>query len=182
MKKFLYNLRIKILDRLIDKVQDKSPDQINNTNNIPVDSENAVIAWDKVTKLSEELNGSDWDFPIYTDTTKLLPGFIVYVVGKRAPTKEKPYVTYKPEPRVVSSIHDSGVNGGTVFFTYTHQIVKQPCFSNKKEIDFQVIAEEDTINSPLTKGHAEYICKLLNLQSKRLYEKQLVKFNNEHQK
>lgn len=180
MKKFLYNL--KRLNYLLNKLQNKTPEQTPDVNDVPVNTEDAVIAWDKVTKLSEELNDSRWDFPIYTDTTKLLPGFIVYVVGKRAPTQEKPYVTYKPEPRVVSSIHDSGVNGGTVFFTYTHQIVKQPSFNNKNEINFQVIAEEDAINSPLTKGHAEYICKLLNLQSKRLYEKKLAKFNSEHQK
>ena len=119
---------------------------------------------------------------MYTDTTKLLPGFIVYVVGKREPTKDKPYITYKPEPRVIASIHDSGVNGGTVFFTYSHRVVK-PQSITKNETDFQVIAEEDVIYSPLTKGHAEYICKLLNLQSKRLYEKNLLKIKNkENQK
>ncbi len=182
MKKFLYNLRINMLNRLLAKIQKDAPNQQDFENVIPDNSENAVIAWDKVTKLSEELNDSRWNFPIYTDTTKLLPGFIVYVVGKRAPTAEKPYVTYKPEPRVVSSIHDSGVNGGTVFFTYTHQVVKQMSFNNKNEPEFEIVSEEDVINSPLTKGHAEYICNLLNLQSKRLYEKQLAKMNKTRQK
>lgn len=137
-----------------------------------------IIAWDKVTKLSEELNDCNWDFTLYFDTTKLVPGFIVYVVGTRPPTTEKPYVTYKPEPRVIFSIHDSGVNGGTVFFTYSHRIEK-PQSITKGEKDFQVVSEVDIIYSPLTKEHAERICKLLNLQSKRLFEKNLLKIKEQ---
>ena len=149
--------------------------------NQEITEQNSVIAWDKVTKLSEELNDAAWKFPVYADTTKLLPGYIVYIIGKRPPTAEKPYVTYKPEPRVVSSIHDSGVNGGTTFFTFSHRIVK-PQSITKGEKDFQVVAEEDVIYSPLTKGHAEYICRLLNLQSKRLWEKNLLKITNQQNK
>lgn len=142
--------------------------------------EESIAAWEKVTKLSEDLNDAPWawNFSMYIDTTKLCPGVIVYVIGKRPPTDEKPYVTYKPEPRVVSSIHDSGVNGGTVFFTYTHQIEK-PQSITKGEKDFKVVSEEDVIYSPLTKGHAEYICKLFNLQSKRLYDKHLLKIQKQ---
>ena len=172
MKKWLYTLKIKWFNNLFKQIQ--KYEQTNKLPDAPVVPENSVIEWDKVTKLTEDLNDGNWNFPIYTDTTKLLPGFIVYVVGKRAPTAEKPYVTYKPEPRVVSSIHDSGVNGGTVFFTFTHEVIK-PVSMKKDKNDFQIVSEEDVINSPLTKGHAEYICNLLNLQSKRLYEKQLAK-------
>ena len=171
----LQKLRIKrfnCLSRKLDKILQKI-----GLENIPVDESGAVIAWDKITKISEDLNNLKWDFTLYMDTTKLLPGFIVYVIGKRPPTAEKPYITYKPEPRVVSSIHDSGINGGTVFFTYSHRIEK-PQSITKSETDFTVVSEEDVIYSPLTKGHAEYICKLLNLQSKRLYEKNLLKIQN----
>lgn len=176
MKKWLYTLKIKWFNNLFKQIQ--KYEQTNKSPDAPVAPENSVIEWDKVTKLTEDLNDGNWNFPIYTDTTKLLPGFIVYVVGKRAPTAEKPYVTYKPEPRVVSSIHDSGVNGGTVFFTFTHEVTK-PVSMKKDKNDFQIVSEEDVINSPLTKGHAEYICNLLNLQSKRLYEKQLAKIKNQ---
>ena len=171
----LQKLRIKrfnYLSRKLDKILQKI-----GLENISENESEAVIDWDKITKISEELNKVKWDFTLYMDTTKLLPGFIVYVIGKRPPTAEKPYITYKPEPRVVSSIHDSGINGGTVFFTYSHRIEK-PQSITKSETDFTVVSEEDVIYSPLTKGHAEYICKLLNLQSKRLYEKNLLKIQN----
>ena len=72
-------------------------------------------------------------------------------------------------------------SGGTTFFTFSHRIVK-PQSITKGEKDFQVISEEDVIYSPLTKAHAEYICKLLNLQSKRLYEKNLLKITNQQNK
>ena len=172
----LYKLRVKRfkclsykLDKLLQKIGlENIPDAE------PGEDGNNVIAWDKITKISEDLNNLRWDFTLYTDTTKLLPGFIVYIIGKREPTKDKPYVTYKPEPRVIASIHDSGVNGGTVFFTYSHEVIK-PQSITKSDKDFQIISEDDVIYSPLTKGHAEYICRLLNLQSKRLYEKNLLK-------
>lgn len=176
----LDKLRLKRFERLSRKLYESHQDIA--LENIPdMDPEagvDSVIVWDKVTKISEELNNCSWDFNIYADTTKLLPGFIVYVIGKRTPNKEIPYITYKPEPRVITSIHDSGVNGGTVFFTYSHQVVK-PQSITKGEKDFQVVSDEDVIYSPLTKGHAEYICKLLNLQSKRLYEKNLLKITNQ---
>lgn len=170
--------RIERLEQKLAKISEAEDNQENILDFVPGTEGQNIVAWDKVTKISEELNNCSWDFNIYVDTTKLLPGFIVYVIGKRTPNKEIPYITYKPEPRVITSIHDSGVNGGTVFFTYSHQVVK-PQSITKSETDFQVIAEEDVIYSPLTKGHAEYICKLLNLQSKRLYEKNLLKITNQ---
>lgn len=166
----LKNRRARRLEQELNKL-------LESTENIADVQHASVITWDKVTKLSEELNDAAWNFPVYADTTKLLPGYIVYIIGQRQPTKEKPYVTYKPEPRVVSSIHDSGVNGGTTFFTFSHRIEK-PQSITKSETDFQIVSEEDIIYSPLTKAHAEYICKLLNLQSKRLYEKNLLKIIN----
>ena len=169
----LQKLKMKRAERLEQKLN-KLLENIDSPEEVSDTKQSSIVVWDNVTKLSEELNNSDWDFPVYVDTTKLLPGFIVYVIGKRPPTEGKPYITYKPEPRVVSSIHDSGVNGGTVFFTYSHRIEKAQSIT-KGEKDFQVTAEEDVIYSPLTKAHAEYICRLLNLQSKRLYEKNLLK-------
>ena len=177
----IQKLRVKRLNRLIRKLSDVNQTK-KEIDNIPESKPgleaNNMIAWDKITKISETLNDSRWEFDLYTDTTKLLPGFIVYIVGKRAPTKETPYVTYKPEPRVIVSIHDSGVNGGTMFFTYSHNVERAPVFAKGNQ-EFQITSEEDTIYSPLTHGHAEYICKLLNLQSKRLYEKQLLKISNQ---
>ena len=142
----------------------------------PLSEEECIAAWNNVTKLSEDLNEAPWawNFTLYNDTTQLVPGMIVYVVGKRAPTAEKPYITYKPEPRVISSIHDSGVNGGTVFFTYSHRIEKPQSYT-RGNLDFTVVSDEQEILSPLTYKHAEFICRLLNLQSKRLYDKNLLK-------
>ena len=176
----LYKLRLNRFNRLSRKLFEaqQKMELESVPENEPGTDGNNIIAWDKITKISEDLNNLPWDFTLYTDTTKLLPGFIVYIVGKREPTKEKPYVTYKPEPRVITSIHDSGVNGGTVFFTYSHSVIK-PQSITKGEKDFQIISEDGVIYSPLTKGHAEYICKLLNLQSKRLYEKDLLKIVNQ---
>ena len=153
----------------------------------PLSEEECITAWNNVTKLSEDLNEAPWawNFTLYNDTTQLVPGMIVYVVGKRAPTDGKPYITYKPEPRVISSIHDSGVNGGTVFFTYSHRIEKPQSYT-RGNLDFTVVSDEQEILSPLTYKHAEFICRLLNLQSKRLYDKHLLKMQqqlqNEQQK
>ena len=176
--------KIKRLEQKLDKLYEKKDQQQYEEDFVPESSElsanECIDAWDKVTKLTEDLNNARWawNFAMYIDTTKLSPGVIVYVIGKRQPTDKKPYVTYKPEPRVVSSIHDSGVNGGTVFFTYTHKIEK-PQSITKSEKDFYIVSDEDVIYSPLTKDHAEYICKLLNLQSKRLYEKHLLKIQQQ---
>ena len=169
LQRKLKKLRAKDNDaeETIDDIQETDPS---------LDAEN-IIAWDKVTKLSEDLNDYNWNFFRWGDTTALAPGVIVYVLGTRGPTKEKPYITYKPEPRVITSIHDNGVNGGTMFFTYTHEIVR-PQSITKGENEFQVVSTEEVIYSPLTKAHAERLCKLLNLQSKRLYEKHLIKMKN----
>jgi len=126
----------------------------------------------RITKISEELNEYEWDFPIFTDTTKMLPGFVCYVVVQVAPSDKIPYVTYKPAARVITQIHDSGVNQGTTFFTYSHQVVRS--FIDTKPT---VISEEEVIYSPLTKEHAEYMCKLLNAQSKNLYKECLKQQN-----
>ncbi len=169
--------RAKRLERKLNKLLENI-----DTSNLSQESDvNTIVDWDKITKLSEELNEIVWRIPVYTDTTKLLPGYIVYIIGKRKPTKEKPYVTYKPEPRVISYIHDNGVNGGTTFFTFSHRIEKSQSIT-KDETDFQVVSEEDVIYSPHTKFMAEYICKLYNLQSKRLYVKELLKLANQNQK
>ena len=163
---WLYKLRLKRINRLLNKLGssvEKTPQE-----NIQTKS----VSFDEITKISEDLNEVQWNFPLYIDTTKLFPGYVLYVVSKQEPTKETPYVTYKPEPRVVVSIHDSGVNGGTTFLTYSHMVVNSQSLI-KDSKDFQVVACDDVIYSPLTKEHAKYICTLLNLQSKHLYEKHL---------
>ena len=119
----------------------------------------------RITKISEELNEQEnLDFTVFLNTTEMTPGLVCYVVESIAPTDKVPYVTYKPAPRIITQIHDSGVNQGTLFFSYSHRIV----YSTITKIP-QVISEEEVIYSPLTKSHAEYICKLLNIQSKQTY-------------
>lgn len=121
-----------------------------------------------IKKLSEDLNDELGGFAYYRDTSYLIPGLVVYVVEKVEPNKNTPWVTYRPEPRVIVNIHDNGVNNGTIFWTYSHQVVAAPNFDRDKT---QVVSVEETIFSPLTKKHAEYICKLLNADSKYTYIK-----------
>lgn len=142
--------------------------------------EDGILYLDNSTKISEQLNDLFCNFIVYSDTTKLLPGVIIYVVGKREPTEKRPWTVYKYEPRVITSIHDSGVNGGTVFFTYSHDIVKSQALGKSKD-DFMVVSTEDAIYSPLTKGHAQFICAALNTQSRSLYYSKLAKIQQQNQ-
>lgn len=123
----------------------------------------------KIHRVSENLNDLTKDLSVFVDTTKMLPGLVCYVIEKIAPTKKKPYVTYRPVPRVITQVHDSGVNGGTIFFSYNHKILTS---QNLNGMSY-VVAEDEVIYSPLTKEHADYICALLNIQSKQVYTKYL---------
>lgn len=122
-----------------------------------------------VRKVTEDLNDLPQELSVFADTTKMMPGLVCYVIGKIAPTAKKPYVTYRPVPRVITQVHDSGVNGGTIFFTYNHKISTLQNFNGVS----YVVSEDEVIYSPLTKEHADYICKLLNIQSKQVYTKYL---------
>ena len=133
------------------------------------DSENVLDSLKKVNKVTEELNGLAPILDRWTDTTQMIPGLICYVIEKVAPTNKTPYVTYRPTPRVITAVHDSGVNGGTIFFTYNHKVAKSQTFNG----EYTIISEEEAIYSPLTKEHADYICKLLNIQSKQVYAKHM---------
>ena len=138
--------------------------------------EEGFLYLDNIQKISENLNDMNWGFDMYIDTTKLAPGIVIYVISSQPPTPQRPWTVYKYEPRVITSIHDSGVNGGTVFFTYSHSFVQQLSFSKSKDNDgFQVVSNEDSIYSPLTKGHAQFICAELNSQSRSLYQSHLEK-------
>lgn len=123
----------------------------------------------KITEISEKLNDEKWDFNIFLDTTVMIPGLVVYVVGKVSANKRIPWDTYRPEPRIITAIHDNGVNKGTLFMTYEHHIEKESKYDADKNYFGRVVSEEKIIYSPLTKDHAEYICKLLNIQSKQMY-------------
>lgn len=122
-----------------------------------------------VRKVTEDLNDNVTELSVFVDTTKMMPGLVCYVIEKIAPTQKKPYVTYRPVPRVITQVHDSGVNGGTIFFTYNHKIA-----TNQQLNGYSYVSSEDeVIYSPLTKEHADYICNLLNIQSRQVYTKYL---------
>ncbi len=142
------------------------------TSLIPVENlndGNVLTSLKNVRKITEDLNDNVTELSVFLDTTKMMPGLVCYVVEKIAPTQKKPYVTYRPTPRVITSIHDNGVNGGTIFFTYNHKLSKSQNFEGV----YSVVSEEEAIYSPLTKEHADYICKLLNIQSKQVYIKHM---------
>lgn len=127
-----------------------------------------------IRRISEKLNEREWNFEIYTDTRRILVGFVVYIIEQIAPTEKIPYVTYKPAPRIITEIQDNGVNNGTVFFTYSHKITAPaPTYNSDKHDSAKIVSEPEVIYSPLTKAHAEYVCKLLNLQSKQEYMKSI---------
>ena len=128
-----------------------------------------------IKEISEDLNKYVGDIEMVVDTTKMAPGLVCYTIEKIEPTNKLPYVRYKPVPRVITQIHDSGVNGGTIFFAYDHKFVSAANFSGKQS--GQVISENEVIYSPLTKEHAIFICKLLNVQSRLFYQKMLKKQN-----
>ncbi|MFQ6739325.1 MAG: hypothetical protein ACLRFJ_01485 [Alphaproteobacteria bacterium] len=105
------------------------------------------------------------NIPVYLDTRNLTPGMVVYTVVPTDPTSEVPYTVYHIEPRVIAQIYDSGVNGGTIFITYSHYVSKVVGYDSQ----IQIKCEENILYSPLTKEHAEYVAKKLTEQSKLLY-------------
>lgn len=131
----------------------------------------------RISGISEKMN-QQWGFRIFSDSTAILPGLICYVVEKIEPTNKTPYVTYKPSPRVIVSVHNNGVNGGTVFITYDHKLNHKTDFQQS----YQVVSEYEVIYSPLTKSHAQYICGLLNFQSKQTYKQAMIKIQKQKQK
>lgn len=139
-----------------------------------------IFYLDDMPKISEKINDMNWKFNMYIDTTKLIPGFVIYVISKQEPTEKRPWTVYKYEPRVITSIHDSGVNGGTVFFTYSHEFVHPLSLGGAKDKNvFQVVSNEDSIYSPLTREHAQLICAELNSQSRSLYLSHLAKMKQQ---
>ena len=137
---------------------------------VEVDPKDKNFKLPRIRKLSEDLN-VNWGFTIFSDTTTILPGLICYTVEKVEPTDKIPYTTYKPAPRVIVSVHNTGVNGGTVFITYDHKLSGKTDFNQS----YKLVSEYEVIYSPLTKIHAEYICKLLNFQSKQAYKQAMIK-------
>lgn len=124
----------------------------------------------KITKISEDLNKYLQGVFVFVDTTKMRPGQICFTIEKIPPMNKKPYVTYRPEPRIITQIHNNGVNGGTMFFSYSHKCDKGLNFNNSDK--FTVISEDEIIYSPLTVEQATYTCKLLNAQSRMFYQKE----------
>ena len=130
-------------------------------------------------KISEDLNRIvENEVIVYADTTRIVPGHIVYGIEK---VSSKPYDKFKPVPRVVTGVHDNGVNNGQFFLTYKHEFVKNPDFkgykpkSKTKEKEYIVVAREEEFFSPLTKDQATYMCDVLNSQSKQAYLKGMEK-------
>ena len=119
-----------------------------------------------ITQISEKLNECMGSLSVIPDTTNIVPGFVCYVITKIAATDKKPYVTYKPSVRVITQIHDSGVNQGAMFFTYSHEVVNSIIQKTP-----HIVSEEEVFYSPLTKDRAAYICKILNAQSRLAYMK-----------
>lgn len=148
-----------------------------NENSAEIEGGGALKALSKVRKVSENLNDLTPQLSVFLDTRKMMPGLICYVIEKIEPTNKKPYVTYRPTPRVITSVHDSGVNGGTIFFTYNHKLTKSQTFNGS----YSVVAEDEVIYSPLTKEHADYICRLLNIQSKQFYVKKMNELKKQKQ-
>jgi hypothetical protein len=123
-----------------------------------------------IRKISDEYNICISNVYAFEDTTQIKPGMVVYVVTKIDPNRKKPWVTYKPTPRIITQVHDSGVNGGTIFFTYDHNFIETPLNGFRS-----VVSEDHVIYSPLTRQHADYICTLLNAQSRILYRHKMKK-------
>lgn len=143
--------------------------------------EEGFLYLDDMPKISEKINDMLDNIDMYIDTTKLAPGLVIYTITQQKPTEQRPWTVYKYEPRVITSIHDSGVNGGTVFFTYSHQFVNHLSFYGKKnKDDFKVVSNEESIYSPLTREHAQLICAELNTQSRSLYLSHLAKVNGKN--
>lgn len=166
----------KVLKRVFgDEVIDKLMNATNESGNIAQieveieDTSRKPIKRKPVRKISERLNSNLKGLTVFLDTREILPGMVVYVVDKVPPTDTVPYITYKPAPRIITEVQDNGVNNGTVFLTYAPKVVTVGTYHSKQHNKPQVTSEMNVIYSPLTKEHAEYVCKLLNAQSKQTY-------------
>lgn len=124
-----------------------------------------------ITKISEDLNDCINGIEIFSHTINMTPGLICFTIEKIASTDKKPYVTYRPTPRVITQVHENGVNGGTIFLTYSHKLMKSSDFNGEKTA--RVVSEDEAIYTPLTKEHALYVCKILNAQSRLFYIQQM---------
>lgn len=154
---------------------------LNNEINDEGDSQDILNQKDKKTvklkpirKISEKINHDEdrWQsFNIFLDTRDIAPGMIVYVIEKIEPNEKIPYVTYTPSERIITEVQDNGVGNGTVFLSYAPKVASVSTYYTPQHNAPQIISEHDVIYSPLTKAHAEFVCKLLNLQSKTLYKK-----------
>ena len=177
---FVNVFRLKFISfamKKLQKIAEKLPVQQEDVPTVSFHADkDGIFYLDDYKKVSEDLNDMSWDFDMFLDTTKLTPGVVIYIISQQKPTAQRPWVVYKYEPRVITSIHDSGVNGGTVFFTYSHEFVQPLSLSGSQDKnEFQVVSSEDTIYSPLTKEHAQFICAELNSQSRSLYQSHLAK-------
>lgn len=107
---------------------------------------------------------------IFSDSSQLIPGYVVYIIEEIKPNKDKPYSTFRPVPRVITQIiNSSDSKNGSVFLSYKPIIQKDPAFND----NIMVKAEEDSFYTPLTKEQATYVCKILNEQMKHYYEKKV---------
>ncbi len=125
----------------------------------------------RVQKISEDLNDCLNGLEIFSHTTNMAPGLVCYTIEKIAPNDKKPYVTYRPTPRVITQVHENGANGGTIFLTYSHKLMKSSDFNGQKNA--KVVSEDEALYTPLTKEHALYVCKILNAQSRIFYNQQM---------
>ena len=181
-----YNLNDATFD--LDKFQEELAQYLRNKNysferlNASINSENsdkkvgAALLPKRIYTISEDLNDCVKKLMVFADTTNMMPGLICYTIEK-IEQKKLPYITYRPTARVITQIHDSGVNGGTIFFSYKHRFSKLDQF---KDI-YGVVSEDEVIYSPLTKEQAEYICKLLNTQSRLLYQQKMKEIMKQRQ-
>jgi len=152
---------------------DEFDDDADDTQDAENQEDEKTVKLKPIRKISEEINRDKdrWaSFTIYMDTRKIKPGTVVYVIEKIEPNEKIPYVTYKPAVRIITEIQDNGVNNGTVFLTYTPKVASVSTYYTPQHNAPQVISEHDVIYSPLTKAHAEFVCRLLNLQSKQKYK------------
>ena len=108
--------------------------------------------------------------PIYLDTTNIIPGVQVWIIEPIKPSEKVPYTTFRPVPRIVTQVHNNGVNGGTVFMSYKPEI-----YTDIMDRNHRVEAIEHTFYSPLTKEQAIIVCRKLNNQMKHFYEKNMQK-------
>ena len=156
-----------VIDKLLSV-----PDESENNTQLNEQTETTQAQTTKrksIRKISEKLNDNVEGLTVFLDTREILPGMVVYVIDKVLPTDIVPYVTYKPVPRIITEVQDNGVNNGTVFLTYAPKVVSVGTYHSQQHNKHQVISKTDVIYSPLTKQHAEYVCKLLNVQSKQMY-------------